>query len=242
MPNSTIGLLTQSWCHKRQIPVEFFPSVDSTSTYAKTLMNDPLENHKPLHLVVADTQTAGRGRGTHTWISPDAGMSLFSTWSFRLTRPPQPVTSARVGLALYNAVSKAWPQGAFSLKAPNDLYLGEKKVAGILLEAIEQGPHIRLLIGIGLNVFSAPALDIATSLKNSLEEELISANWEFFLDELYKELQASCVQLSITLSSFDCERLVEALNKFPKLKEKYTLVDPEGSLHTKTEVIHWWDL
>ncbi len=238
----SIGLMTQSWCQKHQLPVEFFTSLDSTSSYAKTLMNDPLENHKPLHLVVTDFQTSGRGRGANTWINGESGTNLLSTWSFRLTRPPQPVTSARAGVALYTAVTKAWPQGKFSLKAPNDLYLGDKKVAGLLLEAIEQGPHIRLLVGLGMNVFNAPALDIATSLKSEIDEELLIANWEFFLNELYKELQIACDQLSNLLSTFDCERLLEALNKFPKLEEKYTDIEPEGSLRTATKVIHWWDL
>ena len=205
-------------------------------------MNDPLENHKPIHVVVTDSQSAGRGRGTHTWINPESGTSLLSTWSFRLTRPPQPVTSARIGVALFNAATKAWPQAPFSLKAPNDLYLGKNKVAGLLLEAIEQGPHIRLLVGLGLNVLSAPALQIATSLKSQIDEELLLSNWEFFLGELYKELQIACDQLSNLLSTFDSERLLEALNRFPLLKEKYTSISPEGSLHAGQQVYHWWDL
>ena len=238
----SVGLMTHNWCTKRQIPADFFPSLDSTSNYAKTLMNDPLENHKNVHVVLTDAQTSGRGRGTNTWINPESGMSLLSTWSFRLTRPPQPVTSARVGLALFNAVTKVWPQAAFSLKAPNDLYLNDKKVAGILLEAIDQGPHIRLLIGLGLNVYDCPHLEIATCLKHAIETDLIEANWDFFLDELFRELQMACDQLAIHLSTIDCERLLEALNRFPKLKEKYTAVQPDGSLHAGSNVTHWWNL
>lgn len=237
-----IGFITQSWCLKRQIPVEFFPSIDSTSSYAKTLMNDPLENHKTLHLVIADSQTAGRGRGTHTWINAEPGTNLLSTWSFRLTRPPQPITSARVGLALFNSLTKVWPQAHFSLKAPNDIFIGDKKVAGLLLEAIEQGPHIRLLIGLGLNVFSAPALETATSLKSVIDEELLFSNWDFFLDELCREMQMACDQLSTVLSVFDCERLLEALNRFPNIKEKYTQIDPDGSLRSGQRITHWWNL
>jgi BirA family biotin operon repressor/biotin-[acetyl-CoA-carboxylase] ligase len=238
----SVGIITHEWCQQRQIPVDFFASLDSTSTYAKSLMNDPLENHKPVHVVVADSQTSGRGRGTNTWINPQAGSSLLSTWSFRLTRPPQPVSSARIGLALFNAVTKVWPQAEFSLKAPNDLYLEDKKVAGLLLEAIDQGPHIRLLVGLGLNVFESPALDTATSLKQIIEENLIESNWHFFLDELYKEMQTACDQLSGLLSSFDCERLLAALNKFPKLSASYTEIKPDGSLISGSKITHWWDL
>ncbi len=238
----SMGLITHEWSLKRQIPVEFFPSVDSTSNYAKSLMNDPLENHHALHLVVADTQTAGRGRGTNTWINGEPGTSLLSTWSFRVTRPPQPITSARMGLALYKAVTKVWPEAAFSLKAPNDLYLQDKKVGGLLLEAIEQGPHIRLLVGLGINVQSSPALEIASSLYPSIDEELIFSNWDVFLDEVYKGLQGACDQVSSQLNSWETEELLEALNKWPLLEQPYTAVQPDGSLQTGSFVTHWSDL
>lgn len=237
-----VGMWTQAWALSKQIQVDYFPSLDSTSNYAKTLMSDPQENHYPLRLVIAESQTSGRGRGLNSWVNGNAGSALLTTWSFRLTRPPQPIMSARIGLGLFQAATKVWPDVPFSLKAPNDLYLGTKKVAGILLEAIEQGPHIRLLIGLGLNVLENPNLETATSLKNMISPELIEANWPLFLTELYRELQVSCDQVSIELNDFDTQRLTEALNAFPGLKQAYSKVDPDGSLWIGSQKIHWSQL
>ena len=238
----SVAAWTQYWCHEKQIPVEFFPSVDSTSNYAKSMVNDPLENHHNLHLVLAENQTSGRGRGLNSWVNIEGGSALLSTWSFRLTRPPQPIMSARIGLAVYQAATKAWPDVPFSLKAPNDLFLGSKKVAGILLEAIEQGPQIRLLIGLGMNVLESPALETATALKERVSPELIQANWEVFLTELYKNFQESCDQVSPHLNTFDIERLIVALNSYPGLKAPYSKIDPDGSLWIGSQQIHWSQL
>lgn len=238
----SVAVWTRQWCQEKQIPVEYFPSVDSTSNYAKSMVNDPLENHQTLHVVLAETQTSGRGRGLNSWVNAENGSALLSTWSFRLTRPPQPVMSARIGLALFQAVTKVWADVPFSLKAPNDLYLGNKKVAGLLLEAVEQGPQIRLLIGLGLNVFEKPSLETATSLREMISPELITSNWALFLTELYKGLQESCDQVAPFLNAFDVERLVEALNSFPGLSEPYSKVEPDGSLWTGSKKIHWSQL
>lgn len=237
-----VGFWTQEWCKKRQIPVEYFPTVDSTSSYAKSLMNDPLENHNSLHVVVTEAQNSGRGRGLNSWVNPTSGTSLLSTWSFRLTRVPQPIMSARIGLALYQSAVKVWPQAPFSLKAPNDLFLGDKKVAGLLLEVVDQGPHIRLLIGLGLNVLESPQLNTATDLQKHISVDLINSNWELFLDELYHEFQTACDQLAHELNDFDTKRLLHALNANPNLKEPYTIVENDGSLWQGSVRTHWSQL
>lgn len=237
-----VGLQIQQWCLKRQVPVEYFQTVDSTSSFAKTIMMDPLENHHSLHVVVSESQEAGRGRGLNSWLNPAPGTSLLSTWSFRLTRPPQPITSIRVGLALYHAVTHAWPEAPFSLKAPNDLYLGDKKVAGLLLEAVEQGPHIRLLIGLGLNVFSSPNLESGTELLKHISPEQIEANWDHFLDELYRGFQTASDQVSQHLSAMDIQRLMMALNAYPALTSPYTKIEATGDLWQGSHKTNWFDL
>ena len=68
----------------------------------------------------------------------------------------QPTLSPLVGLALYKACSGTWPFLNWNLKAPNDLYISNKKVAGLLIETVTQGDDIRLLVGLGLNVLATP--------------------------------------------------------------------------------------
>jgi hypothetical protein len=84
------------------------------------------------------------------------------------------VLAPLVGLALYEAAHKTWPDVAFNLKAPNDLYVHDKKIAGILIEAVLGGPSgrdIRVVVGLGFNVLSAPSeISHATCLKAHLVE------------------------------------------------------------------------
>jgi BirA family transcriptional regulator, biotin operon repressor / biotin---[acetyl-CoA-carboxylase] ligase len=100
-------------------------------------------------VIVADEQTAGRGRFGRTWISPRGG--LYAT----IILGSDPLLSLKAGLALVHVLRRA---GVFAeLKWPNDLLVGNLKIAGILIEAINEFS----LVGIGLNLTSAP-LDTAT--------------------------------------------------------------------------------
>lgn len=103
-------------------------------------------------VVLADAQTAGRGRMGRTWRSePGAGL-----WLTVIERPADAsgldVLSLRIGLALA-PVLDAFASSRVRLKWPNDLYLGEKKLAGILVEARwRDGAPEWLAIGVGINL------------------------------------------------------------------------------------------
>jgi BirA family biotin operon repressor/biotin-[acetyl-CoA-carboxylase] ligase len=119
--------------------------------------------------ITAKTQTAGRGRRGNAWVS--APGNLFAT--LLLTQPsPQaaaPQLSFVAALALHDAVSECASRLASQLnvKWPNDLLLGGKKCAGILIEG-DNGQSFAVAIGIGLNCASHPpetanpATDLAT--------------------------------------------------------------------------------
>ena len=109
-------------------------------------------------IVLAEEQTAGRGREGRTWHSPVGGV-----WLGMLLRPPVPpagVLSLRVGLVLADVVEAilgvrptalSGPRAA--LKWPNDVLIDERKVAGILCESRWQGETLQWLgVGIGINV------------------------------------------------------------------------------------------
>jgi BirA family biotin operon repressor/biotin-[acetyl-CoA-carboxylase] ligase len=110
-------------------------------------------------LVWALRQTAGRGRRGRAWSSPEGNL-YFSL----LLRPEVGAAAAAslgfvAGLALSQAVDGLLPEGRRSeLKWPNDLLVGGRKVAGILLEAsaAEPGRLDHLVLGIGVNVASHP--------------------------------------------------------------------------------------
>lgn len=102
-------------------------------------------------VVVADRQSAGRGREGRTWTQ--MGTSLFATLVLR--PPPLPASiaplSLATGLALSRSIERITGHKAL-LKWPNDVWMGERKVAGILIEGVydAEGPRF-LLVGIGVN-------------------------------------------------------------------------------------------
>ena len=130
-----------------------------SQTYStNTLLRDDYPDAPHLFTIRAGFQTAGRGQAGNGWESEADRNLLFST----LIRPDNlPATaqfrlSMAVSLALYRTVAAILPAGvadALALKWPNDLYWHDRKLAGILIENIIQGPNIsRSIAGIGLNV------------------------------------------------------------------------------------------
>lgn len=125
-------------------------------------------------IVLAERQTAGRGRRGAAWFSP-AGESLaFSV----LVRPEEskalwPRLALAAGLAVAEAVEEFGPQAG--IKWPNDVWIGQRKVAGILVEA---GSDFAV-VGIGLNVntleFPAAVAEIATSLQIETSRKILRA-------------------------------------------------------------------
>jgi BirA family biotin operon repressor/biotin-[acetyl-CoA-carboxylase] ligase len=103
-------------------------------------------------LVVADAQSAGRGRMGRTWQS-EAGAGV---WLTLIAQPPVgpalDVLSLRIGLSLAPSLEPL-AESAVRLKWPNDLYVRERKLAGILVEARwRHGEPEWVAIGIGINV------------------------------------------------------------------------------------------
>jgi BirA family biotin operon repressor/biotin-[acetyl-CoA-carboxylase] ligase len=119
---------------------------------------------------VADEQTAGRGRQGRTWVSPRGENLLFSTL-VRLACPPSrlPLVALVVGLAVLEAVTRAAPGAGARIKWPNDVLVGKKKIAGVLVEAVTMGSRVEaVVIGVGINVhtreFPDDLVDRATSV------------------------------------------------------------------------------
>lgn len=240
-----IGKVSYDWAQTQKIKSFHFLQIDSTNSKAKAeaFSDDTLSEH--LILYFTEAQTAGRGRGVNTWSNARSGSQLLSTWSFMLQDHVQPTLSPLVGLALFKAAKNTWPFLDFNLKAPNDLYIGEKKIAGLLLETVSQGDDIRLLVGLGLNVLAAPAdITTSTSLVSALPKKspLLAQDWITFLERFIFEISVA-IQLSTEpLDSTVCASLLYALNKNPHLKEKYLAVDSSGSLETAKQKLNWSEL
>ena len=116
-------------------------------------------------LVIANEQTAGRGRGGKSWqSSPGAGL-----WLTLIERPSDTsglgVLSLRVGLAAAEALDRFAPE-PIRLKWPNDLYIDQGKLGGILVEARWREQAVEwVAIGLGVNVQAPKNVETATGLE-----------------------------------------------------------------------------
>lgn len=219
-------------------------SCDSTNTYCKTHLN---ELKLPI-LVTTSHQTAGRGRGSNEWHDEPKG-SFLSTWCLELLDGPlHPSVTLGIGLYAFEALSEAFPV-KLSMKAPNDIYLGEKKVGGLLIEQTSEGDYDYLYIGLGLNVFSYPANLGATATHLSAYMGSDQLNADTFGDFL--QYFGSALLNMETRINLDMEkwikrlnpRLVSALNRHPEhAKNPVQGVNGDGSLTTAGGPISWQNL
>ncbi|WP_026377285.1 bifunctional biotin--[acetyl-CoA-carboxylase] ligase/biotin operon repressor BirA [Aestuariibacter salexigens] len=129
-------------------PIEIVNIIDSTNDYIKQA--DKRSNGMA---VLAEAQTAGRGRQGRRWVSPfGASIYLSMCWQFSQGYEAISGLSLAVGVALIDALQASGIQGA-QVKWPNDIYLDGKKVAGILVEVEGQmGGQCECVIGIGVNI------------------------------------------------------------------------------------------
>jgi BirA family biotin operon repressor/biotin-[acetyl-CoA-carboxylase] ligase len=130
--------------------IHYFESIGSTQVQAGELAARGAAHGT---VVIAEHQSAGRGRMNRRWHSPP-GVNLYISIILRPQMVPEalPPLSLVAGLALAEAVESVVP-GMVGLKWPNDLWLGRKKAGGIIAETVtERGRIAAVILGIGINV------------------------------------------------------------------------------------------
>lgn len=134
-----------------QLPkLEIFKSIDSTNKYARELAEREPGSGT---VILAEQQTAGRGRRGKTWVSPfAANIYLSIIWDFEQGAQALEGLSLAVGVAVKRALNIHGIDGV-QLKWPNDIYVDGKKLGGILLEMIgDPAGHCTVIIGVGINL------------------------------------------------------------------------------------------
>ena len=150
--------LARSFPEFSKCPIEFFETIDSTNTYAKTLLaQSPQKCHQTI--IAAASQTAGRGRLGRSFESPKGTgiyLSLIITPEGGITQPA--VITASAAVAVCRAIKNLYGIEP-AIKWINDIYVSNdgklKKCAGILTEGItnfETGQIESAVIGIGVNI------------------------------------------------------------------------------------------
>ena len=191
--------LSTTWLGRR---IELFDCLPSTNREAAHLAQADVEHGT---VVIADSQTTGRGRLSRTWFSPP-GANLYCSVVLRTARPPErlaewlswlPLTSALAAAEAIEQVSSA----QISVKWPNDLLISERKVGGILCESGTGGGSDPFqIIGIGINVngdrgdWPADLRDSATSI---WQERNIVVDRNRLLAQLFLELEQCLDELAL---------------------------------------------
>lgn len=158
------------------VRLHYHDELDSTNDEARRLAEAGAEHGT---VVLCDHQTAGRGRRGASWVCEPGDGLLFSM----VVRPTFPQTMwSRIALAsgigITEALNHKWAAEA-QVKWPNDIYIQNRKCAGILTEAREDF----VIVGIGINVMSAPssgdarmdAVAVADVVSGQISRELVLA-------------------------------------------------------------------
>jgi BirA family biotin operon repressor/biotin-[acetyl-CoA-carboxylase] ligase len=170
--------------------VEHFDEIDSTNTYVKDLVTDDVKEGL---VVIADFQRAGRGRLDRDWTSPSRASLLCSV----LLRPPLDADQLQLvvaAVALSTRVALERLSGLRAqLKWPNDLVVGENKLAGLLAEVMSTSRGFAVVVGLGVNLtFDGPDDVKATSVRR---ETGLTIAPRALLDIVLEELESRRLQL-----------------------------------------------
>ncbi len=159
------------------LSVYHFDTINSTNTYAKLLSDNGA-------LVVADEQTNGRGRLGRKW-SSKKGDGLYFSLMFRPELPPHSVGMLTQLAAI--SLREALSENAL-IKWPNDIFISDKKIAGILAELITEIDVVeKVIIGIGINLNKVEEFkETATSIAQEHIEFDTLAFFNTFLQSFFK--------------------------------------------------------
>lgn len=134
---------------------EHHPEIDSTQTRAHALAGQLAAEQLP-YLIVAERQTAGRGRGENRWWTGAGSLAftlVFESRTYGLAGPVRPTRALAAGVAVVDAVAPllndfAKGGGPLGLHWPNDVFVDRRKLAGILIDVLPGDRHV---LGLGLN-------------------------------------------------------------------------------------------
>ncbi|WP_272666588.1 bifunctional biotin--[acetyl-CoA-carboxylase] ligase/biotin operon repressor BirA [Providencia sp. PROV174] len=208
-----INLLSEEAIKKQIDGVDIIvePVIDSTNQY----MLERIAELKSGDTCLAEYQSAGRGRRGRQWISP-FGCNLYLSMYWKLEQGPAAAVglSLVVGIVIAEVLNRI-SQEKVKVKWPNDLYMNDKKLAGILVELTgKTGDAAHIIIGVGIN--------IGMNNNNIEISKPITQEWSSLRDEVENiernELSANIIKsLRESLIVFEHEGLKPFLERWFKL-------------------------
>jgi BirA family biotin operon repressor/biotin-[acetyl-CoA-carboxylase] ligase len=225
------------------ISIFSYQEIDSTNDESKRL----LDNQKmPPYWVIADKQTAGRGRKNRFWDSPSG--NFMGTYVLNISGKKRilPQLSFVSALAIYDTIIEFKPKNSSAiimLKWPNDIIINDKKCGGILIENIFSENNLlhTIAIGIGVNLSNSP-LHTTFPSGNVLKELNIDIKRDTFLTAInnnilklltiwntgknYKEILSSWKSVAYLIN----KEILVSLPNGDKQAGIFSSIDDEGGL------------
>jgi BirA family biotin operon repressor/biotin-[acetyl-CoA-carboxylase] ligase len=145
-------------------------------------------------VVIAERQDAGRGRDGRTWASPSGGLYLSAILRPLLPLADVPPMTLAIGIGLCDAIRAMGARA--ELKWPNDVLVGGRKLAGVLVESQSQGGKLEtVVVGIGVNLDATPrdvastAISLAEAIAGSGAKACDAIDREAFIAQLLANVE-----------------------------------------------------
>jgi len=190
--------------------IEILPEIDSTNS---ELMRRARQGSQDPILLLAERQSAGRGRQGRAWVG-QPGHAL----TFSIGLPYHPSNWSGLSLAVGLSLAESLGED-IQLKWPNDLWCHQRKLGGILIEAASQGDQSYAVIGIGLNIQLPANKDLRTP--------------PAALSEFWQGVSAPLALERVVKPLLDALRSFEA-NGFSPLQERFNARDALCGLEVTT--------
>lgn len=204
-------------------------SIASTNSALLGRGNPPIGSSQVL---LAEYQTAGRGRRGRAWLAPPGGgLCLSLSWTFREAPPDLGALGLVVGVCALRALKELGVAGV-SLKWPNDLLVGEKKLGGVLIDLRAESPGpASVVIGIGLNVALGAALFTLIAATGTPATDLKSAGLaDVSRNEVAAQLVGACLRGLVAFERLGLKPFLDEWREADALRGKAVSVSaPDGT-------------
>ena len=228
----------------REFRIIHIDETDSTNRWMKELIQlHPSEETQHEMVVVCDYQTAGRGCGSNSWEAEPGKNLLMSVLMHpkKVSARTQFIITQIVSVALCRTIETViGSEHRVTIKWPNDIYVGDKKICGVLIENSIEGRRIKdCIIGIGLNVNQTefrsdapnPVSMAQLTGKEMNREEVLNA----FLDELSKQCENRNIHRDYLRMMYRCDGMYPFESEGTRFMARVVGVNDDGRLMLEDE-------
>ncbi len=208
-PTDISNLLAPHSTLAKDLDIILEENLDSTNDYLMSLIATQSPASKVL--VLAETQSSGKGRDGRNWVSPPGNIYMSLYWPFKCALEQLYGLSLVVGVAVAR-VLKANGLSDVKLKWPNDIFWQQRKMGGILIETKQRSGNVDAVIGLGLNISDMQAYTMQISQKFVVLEDALQR--KVYRNKLIAQLLAELDQILNQFAEHGLDLFVEEWKNF----------------------------